>query len=170
MQRKDRVDEIIEQWTREVPGDDYRDMALVGRIQRAAQFLRPRLDAVHAKFGLSGGLFDVLATLRRSGKPYRLSPTDLYTWLMLTSGAMTNRLDRLESLGLIRRVSDPNDRRCSLVELTGKGKALIDRALPAHLANEKALLSVIPAENRKQISALLSVLLAEWEGEAQSPE
>jgi len=168
MKKKDRIDEIVAQWTREVPDADFRDMALVGRIQRAAQFLRPRLDEVHARFGLSGGLFDVLATLRRSGKPYRLSPTELYKWLMLTSGAVTNRLDRLESAGLIRRVDDPKDRRGSLVELTAKGKSLIDQALVEHLANEKHLLSTVSAATRNEMSTLLRTLLSHWEDGSQA--
>jgi DNA-binding MarR family transcriptional regulator len=163
MKREDRIDEILGQWAREVPRADLRDMEVVGRIQRAAQFLRTRLDEVHAQSGLSGGLFDVLAALRRSGKPYRLSPTDLYKWLMLTSGAMTNRLDRLEADGLVRRVADTSDRRGMLVELSAKGKATIDRALTLHLENEKRLLAAIPAQGRRQLADLLRDLLVSWE-------
>lgn len=163
MKDADQIDRILEQWTREVPRADLRDMEVIGRIQRAAQFLRTRLDGVHARSGLSGGLFDVLATLRRSGKPYRLSPTELYKWLMLTSGAMTNRLDRLERDGLIRRVADGADRRGILVELTSKGKVAIDKALALHLENEKRLLAAIPPQGRRQLADLLRDLLISWE-------
>jgi DNA-binding MarR family transcriptional regulator len=165
VKREDQIDRILGQWAREVPRADLRDMEVVGRIQRAAQILRTQLDEMHARSGLSGGLFDVLATLRRSGKPYRLSPTELYRWLMLTSGAMTNRLDRLESEGHIRRVADSSDRRGMLVELTAKGKATIDGALAMHLENEKRLLAAIPARGRRQLADLLRDLLISWESE-----
>jgi DNA-binding MarR family transcriptional regulator len=163
MKHEDRIDEILAQWAREVPRADLRDMEVIGRIQRAAQILRTRLDEVHARSGLSGGLFDVLATLRRSGKPYRLSPTELYKWLMLTSGAMTNRLDRLESEGLVRRVADTGDRRGMLVELTAKGKTTIDGALKLHLENEKRLLAAVPAQGRRQLADLLRDVLVNLE-------
>jgi DNA-binding MarR family transcriptional regulator len=159
----DRIDEIVAQWARERPDIDAEPMALVGRIQRVAAALRPQLDRVHERFGLSGELFDVLASLRRSGAPYELTPTQLYREMMLSSGAMTNRIDRLEDEGLVQRRPDPSDRRGTLVALTKKGKALIDRALGEHVANERRLLAVLGERERAQLASLLRKLSSELE-------
>ncbi len=159
----DRIDRIIDQWRRERPDVELEPMELIGRIQRIVQALRPRLDATHERFGLSGELFDVLASLRRSGKPYELTPTDLYREMMLSSGAMTNRIDRLEAEGLVERRPDPNDRRGTLVSLTKKGKALIDKALGEHVENERRLLRALSEKERAQLSGLLRKLLGDLE-------
>ncbi len=156
---RDRIDDIVAQWKRERVDLDTRAMALVGRIQRAAAALRPRLDATHADSGLAGESFDVLASLRRSGSPYQLSPTQLYREMMLTSGAMTNRIDRLEEAGLVARRPDANDRRATLVRLTPKGKALIDAAASKHVTNEERLLAGLSARERQQLGDLLRKLL-----------
>src|ERR1700751_5058411 len=110
----DRIDHILAQWKRERPDLDAQPMGIVGRIQRAAASLRPLLDKTHQESGLQGDSFDVLASLRRSGPPYQLTPTELYREMMLTSGAMTNRIDRLEEAGLVARRPDPDDRRGTL--------------------------------------------------------
>lgn len=159
----DQIDRIIEQWRRERPDVDTEAMALVGRIQRAAQALRPRLDATHQRFGLTGESFDVLAALRRSGEPYRLTPTQLYRQMMLSSGAMTNRIDRLEADGLVERTPDPGDRRGTLIRLTRKGRALIDKAVAAHAENEREQLGGLTGKERSQLSALLRRLLESLE-------
>ncbi len=138
-------------------------MGVVGRIQRAAQALRPRLDVVQAKFSLVGESFDVLAALRRSGEPYRLTPTQLYEQLMLSSGAMTNRIDRLVEARLVERRPDPRDGRGSLVCLTPLGRKLIDRALKAHADNEKSLLSALSKNEQADLTELLKRLLVSWE-------
>lgn len=156
---QDRIDRILAQWTRERPDLDTRPMGLVGRIQRTAAALRPRLDDTHGLSGLQGESFDVLASLRRSGRPYQLSPTQLYQEMMLTSGAMTNRIDRLEEAGLVARRADPDDRRGTLVRLTGKGKALIDAATTKHVANEERLLAGLTAREQLQLAELLRKLL-----------
>jgi DNA-binding MarR family transcriptional regulator len=156
---QDRIDRILAQWSRERPELDTRVMGLVGRIQRAAAALRPRLDDTHERSGLQGESFDVLASLRRSGRPYQLSPTQLYREMMLTSGAMTNRIDRLEEAGLVSRRPDPLDRRGTLVRLTAKGKALIDAATPEHVANEERLLAGLSAREQLQLADLLRKLL-----------
>ena len=156
---QDRIDEILLQWKRERPDLDTRAMGLVGRIQRAAGALRPRLDETHEESGLQGESFDVLASLRRSGAPYQLSPTQLYREMMLTSGAMTNRIDRLEEAGLVSRRPDPNDRRGTLVRLTRKGRALIDDATTRHVANEGRLVSALSISEQQQLSDLLRKLL-----------
>jgi DNA-binding MarR family transcriptional regulator len=156
---QDRIDRILAQWKRERPDLDTRAMGLVGRIQRAAAALRPRLDDTHGLSGLQGESFDVLASLRRSGRPYQLSPTQLYREMMLTSGAMTNRIDRLESAGLVTRRPDSQDRRGTLVRLTAKGKALIDTATTGHVANEERLLSILSEREQLQLAELLRKLL-----------
>jgi DNA-binding MarR family transcriptional regulator len=156
---QDRIDRILAQWSRERPDLETRAMGLVGRIQRAAAALRPRLDDTHERSGLQGESFDVLASLRRSGRPYQLSPTQLYREMMLTSGAMTNRVDRLEEAGLVSRRPDPHDRRGTLVRLTAKGKALIDAATTEHVANEERLLAGLSAREQLQLADLLRKLL-----------
>ncbi|HEY1883239.1 MAG TPA: MarR family transcriptional regulator [Candidatus Cybelea sp.] len=156
---QDRIDQILAQWKRERPDLDTKAMGLVGRIQRTAAALRPRLDETHSLSGLQGESFDVLASLRRSGPPYQLSPTELFREMMLTSGAMTNRIDRLEEAGLVSRRPDPTDRRGTLVRLTQKGKALIDAATPKHVANEERLLSGLSAREQLQLGDLLRRLL-----------
>jgi DNA-binding MarR family transcriptional regulator len=156
---QDRIDRILAQWNRERPDLDTSAMGLVGRIQRAAAALRPRLDDTHGLSGLAGESFDVLASLRRSGRPYQLSPTQLYREMMLTSGAMTNRIDRLEEAGLVLRRPDPQDRRGTLVRLTAKGKALIDAASIQHVANEERLLAALSAREQLQLGELLRKLL-----------
>ncbi len=129
------------------------------RIQRTGATLCPLLDRTHAEFGLLGESFDVLASLRRSGPPYQLTPTQLYREMMLTSGAMTNRIDRLEEAGLVARKPDPSDRRGTLVRLTAKGKALIDAAAAEHAANEERLLAVLTATEQRQLGDLLRKVL-----------
>jgi len=160
---RDRVDAIIEQWARERPDLAAEPMEVVGRIARVASLLAPRLQEAHKPFGLSREAFDVLATLRRSGAPYRLTPTELYRWLMLSSGAMTNRIDRLEEEALVERVDDPRDRRGCLVGLTESGRDLIDRAMDAHVTNELALLEALDADERKTLGAILRKLLLSLE-------
>jgi DNA-binding MarR family transcriptional regulator len=156
---QDGIDRIIAQWTRERPDLELAPMELVGRIQRAAALLRPRLDETHELSGLQFESFDVLASLRRAGAPYQLTPTQLYRQMMLTSGAMTNRIDRLEEAGLVSRRPDPNDRRGTLVRLTPKGKALIDAAATKHVANEVRLLSALSTREQQQLRELLRKLL-----------
>lgn len=157
--KRDRIEVILEQWNREHPEIDTLPMGVVGRIQRAAAALRPRLDDTHAKFGLLGESFDVLAALRRSGEPFQLTPTQLYEQLMLSSGAMTNRVDRLVEAALVERRPDPRDGRGSLVCLTAKGRKLIDRAVRQHVENESHLLSALTKKEQAQLSELLRRVL-----------
>jgi DNA-binding MarR family transcriptional regulator len=132
-------------------------MEVIGRITRASVLIQRELERVFALHGLAGGDFDVLATLRRSGTP--VTPGELSRSTMVTTGGMTKRLDRLESLGLIRRQPDPNDRRGRLIALTDVGRALCDRAVEAHLENEERLLAELPVAKREQLAALLRELL-----------
>lgn len=135
-------------------------MGVIGRLNEASTLIaRDRLAPVFARFGLQAGEFDVLATLRRSGAPYALTPTELYEATMVTSGAMTARLDRLEKAGLTRRAPHPSDRRGVVVELTAKGRELIDEALAAHVANEHEILAGLTREDRETLAKLLEKLI-----------
>ncbi|MER8806238.1 MarR family winged helix-turn-helix transcriptional regulator [Mesorhizobium australicum] len=156
----DRAGKAIEQWQRERPDLDVSPMAVIGRLNEVSSLIaRDRLAPLFARFGLQAGEFDVLATLRRSGSPYALTPTALYEATMVTSGAMTNRLDRLEKAGLILRAPHPNDRRGTVVRLTEKGLALIDEAVAAHVANEHQILSGLTLAERETLSQLLEKLI-----------
>ena len=156
----DHVDTVLEQWRRERPDLDSSPVAVVGRVSRLSRALEDRLEPVYAEHGLDGGLFDVLATLRRQGPPYQLSPRELADASMLTSSGTTKRLDRLERAGLIARKPDPDDRRGVLIELTPAGGKLIDAAYPEHMANEDRLLAALTKTERKQLASLLKKLLA----------
>lgn len=150
----------MEQWRRERPDLDVSPMGVIGRLNEASSLIaRDRLAPVFARFGLQSGEFDVLATLRRSGAPYALTPTELYEATMVTSGAMTARLDRLEKAGLTRRAPHPSDRRGVVVELTTKGRELTDEALTAHVANEHEILAGLTPEDREMLAKLLEKLI-----------
>jgi DNA-binding MarR family transcriptional regulator len=159
----DHVDTILAQWRRERPDIDVSPVGPLGRISRLAQYVGQNIAAHHRSLGLNSGEFDVLATLRRSGKPYRLTPTALFQSAMLSSGAMTNRLNRLEQAGHIRRIPDPQDRRSLLVELTEQGLSLIDQAFDAHINNERELLKTIPSEQLQQLDEILRQWLSQLE-------
>ena len=136
----DGVDKILRQWHRERPDLDTSAMAILGRIARIERKVDPLLSSVFRKFGLERWSFDVLATLRRSGYPYELTPTQLFSSLMLTSGAITHRSDELVKAGLVERKPDPNDRRGVRVKLTDSGLAKINEAVTAHIENERRML------------------------------
>ena len=155
----DGVDAIIEQWRRERPDLDPSPIGVIGRISRLARELEARLEPVYREHGLEPGWHDVLATLRRSGPPFALRPSDLTGTLMLTSSGTTKRLDKLEEAGLIARGPDPNDRRAVLITLTPRGKDLIDGVTAAHLANEASLLKGLSVAEQEDLAALLRKLL-----------
>jgi DNA-binding MarR family transcriptional regulator len=155
----DAVDTILDQWRRERPDLDTGPMGPIGRLKRCTALVQRRLEENFARFGLSFWEFDVLATLRRSGSPYRLTPTALFSALMVTSGTMTHRLQRLESRGLIERLPNPEDARSLLVQLTPQGRQLVDRAVEAHLDTERALLAPLSAQALASLDTHLSSLL-----------
>ena len=155
----DAVDRILAQWHRERPDLDVSPMGVIGRLKRCAALIQQQLDATFAEFEMSGWEFDMLATLRRSGAPYRLAPTALFSTLMVTSGTMTHRLQRLEAREWIARVPNPDDARSTLVQLTDAGFALIERAVEAHVANEHRMLAPLSQATLTNIESGLSVWL-----------
>ena len=159
---RDIIDELVEQWRSERPelGDEaYEAMSTVARLLRVGLVITPLLERVFTERGLGKGEFDVLATLRRQGAPFTMTPSTLARLLLLSPGAMTNRLDRLESAGHVRRAHDPHNRRSVLVTLTADGRRLADEALEAHLENEQTLLAALtPAERRRLDTALRQLL------------
>ena len=157
----DRAARAVEQWSRERPDLDVSPMAVIGRLNEASWLIgREHLAPVFMRFGLQQGEFDVLATLRRSGAPFALTPTALFEATMVTSGAMTARLDRLEKSGLVAREPHPQDRRGIIVRLTGSGRDLIDAAVTAHVDNEHRILAGLSPADRDALAQLLEKLLA----------
>lgn len=152
----DRAERAVTEWKKEWPTLDAAPMALGGRLLEAAQQLDRHWNAPLARqLGLQTGEFDVLATLRRAGAPYALTPGRLNESLMLSSGAMTNRLDRLEQKGLITRTHSPEDRRSVQVQLSDEGQALTERMMPQHVDNLQQAFSALTAEEQRQLSGLL---------------
>ncbi len=151
----DHVDRLRAQWARELPDLDTAPMAILGRIYRLSNLVRPSIEATFAGFGLDRGEFDVISTLRRSGPPYRLTPTELYTSLMISSGGLTHRLARLERAGLIRREPSPEDGRSLLVSLTDDGRQRAEAAFRADMASEAEFLAGLNADEREALAALL---------------
>jgi DNA-binding MarR family transcriptional regulator len=163
MTERDGVDTIIEQWRAARPDLDPSPIGVIGRVSRLARELEARLEPVYKEHGLEPGWHDLLATLRRSGPPFALRPSDLTGTLMLTSSGTTKRLDKLEEAGLIARGPDPHDRRAILITLTPAGKELIDGVTAAHLANEASLLEGLSAAEQRELAALLRKLLLSLE-------
>lgn len=158
MPERDGVDRILEQWQRERPDLDSSPIGVIGRISRLARELEARLEPVYKAHGLEPGWHDVLATLRRTGPPYQLRPTEFTDALMLTSSGTTKRLDRLEHAGLITRAPDPADRRGTLITLTPKGLELIDNVTEAHLDNERNLLAALSESEQRRLADILRKL------------
>lgn len=156
----DHVDRVLAQWASERPDLDVSPMAAIGRLKRVSRFIENELSRTFAAHGLDAASFDVLATLRRSGPPYRLTPTGLMRAAMVTSGAITQRLDRLEARGLVTRTPSDSDGRGVQVALTDEGRALIDRALPDHVDTEKRLLAPLTDTQREALVSALQELLA----------
>ncbi|WP_309072224.1 MarR family winged helix-turn-helix transcriptional regulator [Arthrobacter sp.] len=154
----DHVDEIVQQWRTERPDLDVSPMHVVGRLSRVTQQVDRRLEENFARHGLDAGSFDVLATLRRNGAPFRLSPKELAASAMITSSAVAQRLNRLEERGLISRAKSSVDGRGTEVTLTAKGRETVDATLPAHLATEHELLAGLTANELHTLATLLKKL------------
>ncbi|GAA1786671.1 MarR family transcriptional regulator [Leucobacter iarius] len=151
----DHVDRILAQWSVERPDLDVSPVGVIGRLHRLAERLRDELVALYREYGLGEGEFDVLATLRRTGAPYELAPGELAAHTMVTTGAVSKRLDRLEAMGYVQRRSSDQDGRGRVVGLTAAGIAAIDEAFAAHVRNEARLLDGLDPEQRAQLIGLL---------------
>jgi len=144
-------------------------MEIVTRLGRVAAYFDQSINDVLGRYGLARSQWDVLASLRRAGPPYELSPTELYRSLMRTSGAMTNRLHRLEHAGLIRRVPDPGDGRGMLVQLTARGRKLVDSAAAEHMANEQRMIDPLNPTERRELADHLRKLARFFEQTSPTP-
>lgn len=154
----DHVGHIIEQWAVERPELDVSPIGIIGRLHRLSATLYTELDTVYSEHGLGDGEFDVLATLRRTGRPYALTPSELAEQTMVTSGAVTKRVDRLMAAGLVTREVNARDARSRVVALSPRGLRLIDSAFAAHVDNERRLVGHLTDREQR----LLATLLEKW--------
>ena len=153
----DHVHLVLEQWREELPDLDRSAFGVVGRIARVQDLLQAEIEPIFVRHGVSGGEFDVLAALRRAGRPYRLTPTALSRALLVTSGGMTKRLLALERRGLIRREDDPHDGRSRAVTLTPAGRRVAEAAVRDVTESEERLLQRLD-RGREDLATLLERL------------
>ena len=158
MKPQDAVDRITSQWHDVRPDLDLSPVEVIGRVSRLSRLVDRRLAQNFARFGIENWMYDVLATLRRSGEPYALTAGDLVRQTMVTTGAITNRIDRLEQRGLVERTRT-DDRRKVVVRLTGKGLDLVEEVVVAHLATEREILAGLTARQRRDLAGMLRILL-----------
>lgn len=163
-EQRDHVAAILDAWHAEEPGLDVSSVAIFGRVSRIERYKAAALRDVLRRHQLDSGEYDVLAALRRSGPGYRLTPTELYRSVLVTSATMTERLDRLERRDLIQRRPAARDRRSILVELTDHGRTVIDHAVADLLDTEAALLEGLSPKDRSALAGLLGKLAAQLEG------
>ncbi|KUL40427.1 transcriptional regulator [Streptomyces sp. NRRL F-4489] len=156
-------------WARERPDLDVTPQAVIGRLHRLGALLTDRLCVVYRRYGLSEGEFDVLAALRRAGAPYERAPGELAAHTMVTTGAMTKRIDRLERDGLVTRRRSATDGRGRVVALTDAGRDLIDRAFTDHMRNERTLLDTLTPQEATQLESLLTTWLSRVEPPHSTP-
>ena len=166
----DEVDQLVQEWRVQRPDLDVAPLHVLSRIWRLARHLDRARASAFAGHGLEPWEFDVLSSLRRQGPPYQLSPGSLLRATMVTSGTMTNRIDRLEASGLVHRRPDPQDKRGVLVSLTDKGLERVDHALADLLSREHALLDGLSQTQREELGFLLRRLLAPFDTESRSRE
>lgn len=159
----DTVDRFIRQWNRQRPDLDAGPLAVVSRLLRLEKYLEQSADRALRPFGLNLWQFDVLAALRRSGPPFTLTPSELLRQVTLTSGALTNRIDRLEALGLVERRDDPNDRRGVQVRLTPRGLRIVNDAIAVRLEEAATHLAPFSPDERQTLADLLRRLLLTFE-------
>jgi DNA-binding MarR family transcriptional regulator len=160
---RDEVDDLITAWQQERPDLDVEPLAVLSRVSRLARHLDIARRGAFAAHGLESWEFDVLSALRRSGPPYQLTPGALLRATLVTSGTMTNRIDRLAEAGLVSREPDPRDRRGVLVTLAERGKAVVDAAFTDLLDREQALLSCLGPEQRQVLADLLRIMLVPFD-------
>lgn len=165
-EQADEVDDIVARWQAERPDLDVAPLQVLSRVSRLARHLDRARRGAFADHGLETWEFDVLSALRRQGSPFQLSPGALLRATLVTSGTMTNRIDRLAAAGLVHRRPDPQDKRGVLVELTGEGLATVDAAFADLLERERALLTRLDAAQREELASLLRTLLAPFDAAA----
>lgn len=158
-EEQDHVARIQAAWQAERPDLDVRPQGVIGRLHRIAARLTSELNLVYAQHGLTEGEFDVLAALRRAGTPYERAPGEIALHTMVTTGAVSKRVDRLEEAGLVHRRRSDADGRGRMVRLTPAGKRLIDKAFTAHIANERRLLETLTPSEADQLEKLLKTWL-----------
>lgn len=156
MDEEDPVARIQRQWSAERPDLDISPLGIIGRLHRLGDRIRKDLVGVYQRFGLGEGEFDILATLRRSGDPYEMAPGALAQRTMVTTGAVSKRLDRLEEAGLVERRPSDADGRARVVALTAAGRSLIDDAFTAHVRNEHRLIASLDASARADLERHLA--------------
>jgi DNA-binding MarR family transcriptional regulator len=159
MRAPDHVERVVGQWAAERPDLDLDTMATVARILRAAELINGEIDGLAKRYGLTQAEGDILFSLRRAGQPYRLTPSQLSEALLVSSGTLTSRLDRLERKHLIRRHPHPSDRRSMEIELTEPARDSVDAAVTRHVENEQAMLAPLSPREREQLDRLLRKLL-----------
>ncbi len=159
----DEVDRIIEAWQAERPDLDLAPLAVLSRVSRLSRHLATARAGAFDRHGLEQWEFDVLSALRRSGPPYHLSPGALVTQTMVTSGTMTNRIDRLEARGLVRRSPAPDDRRSVLVRLTDDGRSRVDSAFEDLLTVERLLLTDLSEDQAAALATLLRAVMSRFD-------
>ncbi|MEV4556878.1 MarR family transcriptional regulator [Kitasatospora sp. NPDC049285] len=159
MEPMDHVARIQAAWRRERPDLDLAPQGVIGRLHRVATLLTGELTTVYARYGLGEGEFDVLATLRRAGAPYERAPGELAAHTMVTTGAITKRIDRLERAGLVTRRPAATDRRGRVVALTEAGRSVIDQAFTDHIRNEHRLLATLSPTEAAELESLLTTWL-----------
>jgi DNA-binding MarR family transcriptional regulator len=160
---RDEVDDLVAAWRAQRPDLDVEPLQVLSRISRLARHLDIARSGAFADHGLESWQFDVLSALRRQGPPFQLTPGALLRATLVTSGTMTNRIDRLAAAGLVRREPDPRDKRGVLVILTGQGQELVDAALADLLRRERALLAGLDAGEREHLADLMRILLAPFD-------
>ncbi len=166
----DGIDQRRAQWARELPDLDTAGMAIIGRMRRLTLQLRPPIEAIFARHGLDSGEFDVISTLRRAGPPYRLRPTELFRSLMISSGGLTARLDRLAKAGLVTREPAPDDARSLLVVLTEQGRAVSEIAFREDMAFEGGVLGALDLGELHALEVILRKLMNSLHTERQAAE
>ena len=162
--QRDSIEDFVRAWKRERPDIDPWPLGVLGRLQRlSTQLQRRAVDEWLAPMGLTWESFSLMMALRRSGKPFRLRPTDIYRESLLTSGAITNRIDRVEKLGYVQRVADPRDRRGVIIQLTPSGRGLADRAIEVHFKKLEEIFECLTKIESRQLTVLLAKLLVSVE-------
>ncbi|MFG2561595.1 MarR family winged helix-turn-helix transcriptional regulator [Streptomyces sp. NPDC048496] len=166
---EDHVARIQAEWARERPDVDVSPQGVIGRLHRLASLLTEQLCLVYRRYGLNEGEFDALAALRRAGDPFERAPGELATFTMVTTGAMTKRIDRLERNGLVTRRRSAEDGRGRVVALTPAGRELIDRAFADHMSNERRILDELNPDEAARLETLLTAWLARVEPPPGAP-